>query len=311
MDIVLILGGFIGLLLGGEALVKGAVSIATRFGVSPLVIGLTLVGFGTSTPELVTSVQAAWVGSPGIAVGNVVGSNIANILLIIGLTAFIRPLVVAQNSFPRDAGLLCAVTALCIVLLMSGTLSRLNGIVFLAGLLIYLVYVLRAGKLDPTLVEEVPSTPAQSLLLASAYLVGGLIITIFAAKFLVMGAVSLAASLGMSQAVIGLTVVAVGTSLPELVTSLVAARRGQTDMALGNIIGSNIFNVLGILGVTAVVLPLEVPASIVSFDLWVMAAATLALVIFGRTAAQISRIEGALLLSAYAIYLVWLVSQIG
>lgn len=311
MDFVLIAGGFIGLILGGELLVRGAVALAQRFGVSPLVIGLTLVGFGTSMPELVTSVQAALAGAPGIAVGNVVGSNICNILLILGIAALIRPLSVSATSFPRESMILIAVTALCAVLFLNGVLGRTAGIVFLAGLCAYVVFTFRAGRNDPDAVEEFDAPVPSSLALSALYLVAGLIIVVLAARFLVQGAVSLAALLGMSQAAIGLTVVAVGTSLPELVTSVIAARRGQSDIALGNIIGSNIFNILGILGVTALLLPLEIPASIVRFDLWVMVAATLALVIFGWTRWQITRSEGGLLLGAYVVYVGYLMSQIG
>ena len=311
MDILLIVGGFVGLILGGELLVRGAVAVAQRFGVSPLVIGLTLVGFGTSMPELVTSVQAAFAGAPGIAVGNVVGSNIANILLILGLTALLRPLAVSRHSFPRDAAVLCAVTALGAVLFLNGTLGRGAGLVFLVALACFLIFTLKTGSAEDAGAEVPEVGIPQSLPLSLLFLVGGLIITIVAARFLVMGAVSLAATLGMSEAAIGLTVVAVGTSLPELVTSVIAARRGQSDIALGNIIGSNIFNILGILGVTALVMPLEIPASIVAFDLWIMIAATAALVGFGWTRWSINRVEGGILLAAYIFYVGFLLSQIG
>lgn len=306
MDILLIVAGFAGLIFGGELLVRGAVSLAQTFRVSPLVIGLTLVGFGTSTPELVTSLQAAFVGSPGIAVGNVVGSNIANILLILGLTALLRPIAVNSQVLQRDGTVMLLATFICLAVVLSGVLSRLAGIGCLTALALYLVGTLwlerrrSAAEIQDDLpsLEGILSKPWA----AAALLAIGLIITIVAARLLVIGAISLATDIGMSETVIGLTVVAVGTSLPELITSLVAARRGQSDMALGNIIGSNIFNVLGILGATALVHPIPVPAAIASLDIWVMLAATVVLIIMCATGRRISRREGGALLTAYIAY---------
>ncbi len=275
MDILLILAGFAGLLVGGELLVRGAVDVAHRLRISPIVIGVTLVGFGTSTPELLTSVQAALAGSPGIAVGNVVGSNVVNILLILGAAAMIRPITVDGPAFRRDGPVLAAASLLCLAVVLSGTLGRGVGGVFLAGLLAYLIYAIRSGaEVDAPEPGSAQASVARSL----ATFVAGLVVTILAARALVTGAISVAASQGVSEAVIGLTVVAIGTSMPELVTSILAARKGQSDLAFGNIVGSNVFNILGILGVTALVRPLEVPASIAGFDIWVMIAATAALV---------------------------------
>ncbi len=299
-DILLVLGGFVALLFGGDYLVRGAVSIAQRWGVSPMVIGLTLVGFGTSMPELLTSLQAAFAGSPGIAVGNVVGSNIANILLILGAAALIAPIAVSRETFNRDATILIAATALCIVLALTGSFSRGNGVVFLLGLAGFLFIAVRSGGGD-----ALPPATA-SIAFAAAMFVGGLLVTLLGAKLLVVGAVGMAREFGVSEAVIGLTVVAIGTSLPELVTSIVAARKGQSDIALGNIIGSNIFNILGILGVTALVKPIGVPAEILQLDIWVMAAATLTLVAVCMTGWRITRTEGGVMLAAYAGYLIWL-----
>jgi len=310
-DILFLLVGFAGLLVGGEQLVRGAVALAGRLGVSPLVIGLTVVGFGTSAPELVTSLQAAFRGSPGIAIGNVVGSNIGNILLILGIAALLRPISVDPAAFRRDGTVLVLATALAILAMSRGNLGALEGTVFLAGLAGFLLLAFRQEAGDGTpaaavyAAEAETVAPERSERLAVSLLraVGGLALTIFAARLLVASAIDIARLAGLSETVIGLTIVAIGTSMPELVTSLVAARRGQGDVAFGNIVGSNIFNLLGILGVTALVSPLPVPDSVIGFDLWVMAAATLALVVFAVTGWRVGRREGATLLLAYLAYL--------
>lgn len=310
MDYLLILLGLVLLVGGGEVLVRGAVTVAKTLDVPPMVIGLTLVGFGTSMPELVTSLQAAAVGAPGIAVGNVVGSNIANVLLIFGITALIAPVVVPRASFHRDSLFLIGSMVLAVGFALSGEFSRLAGIGLLAGLAVFLWMAFRAN--DPAaaevLIHEADALPQarSSLPVAVLLFVVGLVVTILGARALVSGAVGLATQLGVSEAVIGLTIVAVGTSLPELVTSVIAARKGQSDVALGNIIGSNIFNILGILGLVAVVKPIGVPAQIAQIDIWVMAVATVLLVVVCRTGWRVSRREGAALLALYAAYLGWL-----
>ncbi|MEW9918535.1 calcium/sodium antiporter [Marimonas sp. MJW-29] len=304
-SILFILAGFVGLMLGGETLVRGAVYIAQRMRVSPLVIGLTLVGFGTSTPELVTSVQAALLGAPGIAVGNVIGSNIANILLILGLTAIIAPLAVSRESLRRDGAVMILASLALVGLVQVGVLSRNTGIIFLLGLAGYIIFALRPGSAEP-MTDGLPDSPRRPLWVALALTLGGLALTIFAARLLVIGATDLARALEVSEAVIGLTIVAIGTSLPELVTSLIAARRGQSDLAFGNIIGSNIFNILGILGVTAIVAPLDIPARFAGVDIWVMMAAAFALMVFARTGWRIGRSEGGSLLCAFAGYSLYL-----
>lgn len=304
MDILLIIGGLVALVAGGEALVRGAVAIATRFGVSPMIIGLTLVGFGTSMPELVTSIQAAFAGAPGIAIGNVVGSNIANILLIGGLAALLLPITVSQAGFGRNMAVLVGATVICIAAAISGHISLWFGVVLLIGLAGYLT--LTVMQEPEAIAGDVPAISAP-LPVAALMMLGGLAVTILGAKLLVTGAVSIAASLGMSEAVIGLTIVAVGTSLPELVTSVIAARKGQSDIAFGNIVGSNIFNILGILGVTAIVHPLVVPAQIAELDVWIMLAATLVFILFARTGWRIGRREGAAMIIAYAAYVAWLI----
>lgn len=308
MDFILIIGGIFGLMLGGDQLVKGAVAIAQRFGVPPLIIGLTLVGFGTSTPELVTSLQAAMAGAPGIAIGNVVGSNTANILLILGLSAVIAPVVVSKSEFRRDGAFFMVATLLCVLAVASGHVGLGFGVMFIVGLFGFLGYMIYVGMRTSAASEMEDTRAAPKLGQAILQLLIGMVITIFAAKFLVMGAVSLATAMGVSEAVIGLTIVAVGTSMPELVTSVIAMRRGQGDVAFGNVVGSNIFNILGILGITALVKPMTVPAEIIALDIWVMLLASLALVAFAISHWVVSRREGIILIGAYLAYLGYLVA---
>jgi cation:H+ antiporter len=303
------------LLIGGELLVRGAVASAKSLGVSPLLIGLTLVGFGTSTPELVTSVTAALNGSPGIAVGNVVGSNIVNIFFILGLSAVIYPMAVNPKGFHRDALMLSAAALACLGVVLFGRMGMLLGLAFIASLLAYVVFVYMQEKRAPSEAAEVaehraddarvgPAKMAVSLSMA----VAGIAITIFGAHFLVDGSIELAKSLGISDTIIGLTIVAVGTSMPELVTSVMAAIRKHADVAYGNIVGSNIFNVLFILGTTSIIQPIDIPRQIASFDIWVMLAATALLVYFARTGAVLKRWEGAVFIAGYVAYTGYLLS---
>ena len=313
MSYIEILLGLLLLFVGGDALVRGAVAVARRLAVSPLLIGLTLVGFGTSTPELVTSLQAAFIGSPGIAVGNVVGSNIANILLILGLAAVICPLTTSRDAFVRDGAVMVAAAVACLVMVMIGALSRPAGIVLTALLIAYVGYTYRRERMvrDASAALHTAEATAAGRLpprtwLAVLFVIGGLALTVLGARYLVSGAVELGRLAGLSETVLGLTIVAVGTSLPELVTSLVAAARRQTDVALGNIIGSNIYNVLGILGITAVVRPIPVPPEIAQSDIWVMLAATLAMIALVATGWRLSRGEGAIFLTGYTAYVAYL-----
>jgi len=306
MDGVMILAGLVGLMAGGDMLVRGAVAVATRAGLSPMVIGLTLVGFGTSTPELVTSLQAAFAGSPGIAIGNVVGSNIANVLLILGIAALMAPIRVERRGLRRDGAFLMLATLLCIGLALSGVLGRVAGLVLILGLLAFLIAAL---KMTPPEAEPDPQMEVvrdERLGLALLRFVGGLALTILGARFLVDGAVGIATLAGVPEVVIGLTIVAVGTSLPELVTSVVAARRGHAEVAFGNVLGSNVFNILGILGITALVHPLEVPPQVMAVDIWVMAATSVILIVAAATGQGVSRREGGILLALYAAYAGWL-----
>lgn len=323
-----ILGGLALLAAGGESLVRGAVQIAERLGVSPLLIGLTLVGFGTSTPELVTSVQASLAGSPGIAVGNVVGSNIANILLILGASALVFPVRVTSAALARDGVLAAAVAAALVGVGLFWRLDRLVGAVFLAALAAYLVHAWRqesagttdhGAAFDKALAFEgahpeglhgvnaaAPGSGARGMLVSAAMLSGGIVLVVLGGRLLVDGAVALARALSIGEEVIGLTIVAVGTSMPELVTSVVAALRRQGDVAIGSVLGSNIYNVLGIAGATALTAPTEVPAPIAAFDAPAMLLVSLLMLAVARTGWRVGRREGAGLLALYALY-VWFI----
>lgn len=312
-EFLLIAGGLVLLAIGGDVLVRGAVGTASRLGVSPLLIGLVLVGFGTSMPELTTSVQAALSGSPGIAVGNVVGSNIANILLILGAASVIAPIAVAPGVLKRDGSFL-AVSQIALALALFLTpVGRTSGGLLFAGLIAYigLSYWLDrrsqtgAAELHTAEAESVPP-PKGGLLVSVLLLAGGIVAVVAGAKLLVTGAISVAEGFGISDAVIGLTVVAVGTSLPELAASVAAAVKRQGDIALGNVIGSNIFNSLGILGATAIIRPIDVPDSILHSDVWIMLGAAVLLVIVAATGRRVGRMEGAVLLALYAGYTGWL-----
>lgn len=304
MEYLLVLGGMVALFGGGDMLVRGAVAVAQDFKVSPMVIGLTLVGFGTSAPELLTSLQAAFAGAPDIAIGNVVGSNIANILLILGVSALIAPVLIRRDTLMRDGGILIATTVLTIGLMAFGSIGRLAGLVLIAGLLAFLaIAFLTDGEGDGDLPE--PSANSSTLRAFLTFAVG-LVVTLMGAKFLVQGAIVMATNLGVSEAVIGLTVVAIGTSLPELITSAMATLKGRSDVAVGNIIGSCIFNLLGILGLTALVHPLSVAPEIMAFDVWIMAAATALLVLAGMFLGRIGRGMGAAMALAYAGYIAFL-----
>lgn len=307
--------GLVLLLVGGELLVRGAVASAKSLGASPLLIGLTLVGFGTSTPELVTSVTAALNGSPGIAVGNVVGSNIANVFFILGLSALIYPMAVNPKGFKRDAIMLSVSALACLGVVLHGRMDMLVGVVFLGILLAYIVFVYTQEKRMPDEAAVVAEHRAQdarkgpgNMALSVGMAVAGIAITIFGARFLVDGSIALAKGLGVSDTIIGLTIVAVGTSMPELVTSVMAALRKHADVAYGNIVGSNIFNVLFILGTTSIIQPIDMPHQIARFDIWVMLAATGLLVYFARTGTKLQCWEGWVFIAGYAAYTSYLIT---
>jgi len=289
-------------LIKTDTLVRGSVDIARRMAIPPLLIGLTVVGFGTSTPELLVSVDAALRGVPDIALGNVIGSNIANVLLIVGLSALVWPIRVLGDTLRRDTTVMILASLLLVPVFAMGQVGRQAGLILVAGLIAYLVLAYRqAGRAAP---EEEGAKPPATLVVSLLWVVGGLIALMVGARFLVDGAVSIARDFGVSEAFIGLTIVAVGTSLPELATSLIAALRKQSEIAIGNIIGSNIFNILGILGVTALITPIPVAARFLRLDLPVVIAASVLLTALLLLRPTIGRWVGVLMLIAYAAYVV-------
>ena len=296
---IMLAGGLLGLFLGGDWLVRGASQIAARFNVPPLIIGLTIVGFGTSTPELLVSLQAAFDGLPGISVGNVVGSNTANILLILGVAGIIAPPIADFLNMRRDLFWMLGAALVMPVIIASGYVGRIEGAALITGLIIYLGLSCRAMRNDPT--EALPSDV--NLLHAAGFTIAGLIAVMVGAKYLVESATIIARHLGVSEAMIGLSIVAIGTSLPELATTVAAAIKGEREIALGNIIGSNIFNILAILGLTGLIIPIPVDTRFMSFDVPVMICATLLILGLIYVRGEISRIAGGLMILAYIGYI--------
>lgn len=305
MDYLYILIGLLGLFFGGEALVRGSVAIAQRLGIPQLVIGLTIVGFGTSTPELLVSLNAALAGSSDIALGNVVGSNTANILLILGLSALVYPITNWDRNVRRDIIVALAVAAFTLLLVQFSAIGRFAGLLMVGALGVYLWYIFSTSKVAPSQITD-KTDPHQHSSLAPPIATGsialGLVLLVFGADFLVEGATNIARAAGISEAVIGLTIVAVGTSLPELATSVLAALRKHSDVALGNVVGSNIFNILGILGLTAVVQPVGVSQNFASFDVPIMLVTTLLLTGLLFMTKVIDRRIGAAMIAAYVMY---------
>jgi len=310
LNAVLLLLGVALLTAGGEALIRGSLGAAKRLGVSPLLSGLLIVGFGTSAPELVVSIDAAANGRPDIAIGNIVGSNIGNVLLILGICAAITPLAIRPLALRRDAITVVAASLLFLILVGGHALTQTDAVIFLGALGAYLVwaYVTERSGSSPSAerhqaeAEELSSLPNTSWGIIGVVLLG-LLLLIGGSQVLLLGAVGIAADVGVSEAVIGLTLVAVGTSLPELSISVIATLRRHADVAVGNILGSNIFNLLGILGVSALLQPLPVHERILQFDQWVMLGAALLLLLFLYTGRRLSRFEGGILLIGYALYL--------
>lgn len=308
--ILLVLGGLVLLALGGELLVRGAVGMAARLGISPLLAGLTIVGFGTSMPELATSVQAALGGSPGIALGNVVGSNIANMLLILGVSGLIAPIAVNPASFQRDSIAMGVSALLAAGAVMLGLIGLVPGIVLVAALAGYIWWAYKSESAahdaeahrHEAEAEDRPVPPDTGPVVLGGMILAGLVAAIYGARLLVDGATVLASAAGVSESVIGLTVVAIGTSLPELIACVIAVIRKHGDVALGNVVGSNIYNLCGILGLTATIHPIAVPAEIARFDIWVLLGVTALLIVQLRSGWRLSRVEAALLLVLYAAY---------
>jgi cation:H+ antiporter len=297
------------LTVGGEALIRGSLAAAKRLGVSPLLSGLVIVGFGTSAPELVVSVNAALNQQPDIAIGNVVGSNIGNILLILGICALITPLTVKPMAQRRDAVTVVAASILFIVLVGGSALGPVDAAIFLISLVAYLVWAYwsermhasPSAELHKAEAEELTALP-KSVAWTVTILITGLFLLIAGSQVLLLGAVGIAEHFGVSEAVIGLTLVAVGTSLPELSISVIAALRRHADVAVGNVLGSNIFNLLGILGVSALLQPLPVHERILQFDQWVMLGSSVLLLVFLYTGRRLSRLEGGILLVGYGVF---------
>ena len=307
IDILLIIVGLSGLFFGGEMFVRSASQMARQFGISMLVIGLTVVAVGTSTPELIVSVGAALEGSSDIALGNVVGSNIINIGLIAGLAALIMPFAVHVRMLRQEIPIMLGVTLIAYVLMLDQVLSRTDGILLLMGAAGYFTWMIVSSR--QVQVEADTSQDSQDETINPRrevlFLVIGLVLLLAGARFTVNGAVNIATAIGLSELVIGMTLVAVGTSLPELVTSVVAARRGESDIALGNVVGSNIANLLVILGMTAVIQPIPVDQDVIQLDALVMIGFALLLIPFAFNR-HISRREGLAFVTAYIAYTVFL-----
>ncbi|MEL6978939.1 MAG: calcium/sodium antiporter [Pseudomonadota bacterium] len=296
---VLILGGLALLAFGGDAVVRGGVGLARVMRVSPVIIGVVLLGFGTSMPELVTSVQAALSGSEGIALGNVVGSNLSNLLLITGVAAAFFTAQVARVSILRDGFFMLASTSALIWLMFEDRIDRVTGGALLAALACYLVVAVATERKTEPDDQEAPA----SALVAGVLFLIGIAATVLGARFLVDGGVQLAATLGAEESLIGLTVIAVGTSLPELAATIAAALRGRSDLAIGNVIGSNVFNVCAIVGVTALIAPIPAPPELLTFDVWAMLAASVLMLAMAWAKGGLSRAEGLVLLLCYVLYL--------
>jgi cation:H+ antiporter len=312
-NLLLLIVSLVILVVGAEGLVRGASRLALRLGVSAFVVGVTVVGFGTSTPELAASLSSVISGHSEIALGNVVGSNIMNIALVLGVTAIIKPIPVKLNLVRRETIVVILVSLLPFLALMSGgVIERWLGGIFLLLLVAFLYWTWRTSRREGGAPEEIqvaevsPPTGPVPVFVELLLIVIGIIMLAFGANMLVDSATELARAFGVSELVIGLTIVAGGTSAPELVTSLMAILRGKADLSVGNVLGSCIFNILGILGITAVVVPIEIPSSVFFFDLPVMVILALACLPFFFSGGRISRVEGAVLLAIWMAYTVLL-----
>lgn len=315
--ILMLIAGLALLIVGAEILVRGASRLAAAFGISPLVIGLTVVAFGTSSPELAVSVQSALAGQADIAMGNVVGSNIFNVLFILGISALIIPLVVAQQLVRLDVPIMIGVSVLVYLLGLNGQISRLEGAILFAGIIAYTTFLIRQSRKENKEVQEEyaqefgggkPRSAGQYLL-NLVLVVAGLALLVLGARWLVDSAVTIARALGVSELIIGLTIVAAGTSMPEVATSIIAAIRGERDIAVGNVVGSNIFNILAVLGLSSLLAPngIAVSPPALAFDIPVMIAVAIACLPIFFTGFKIARWEGAVFLGYYAAYVLYLI----
>jgi len=312
--ISLLLVGLITLIAGGDYLVKGASNIALRIHLSPLVVGLTIVAFGTSAPELLISIQAALEGSPDLAMGNVIGSNICNLALVLGVTAIIHPVKVSSISLKIDWPMTMGTSVLLYVAIREGFVDSHEGILFIFILVIYLTLIIRKARKDSKLAKElksdmeIPDDPSQQIWKDVVFIVIGCIGLYYGSEWFVGSAQTLALDLGVEERIVGLTIVALGTSLPELVTACVASYKGQTDLALGNLMGSNIYNILSILGITSIIHEIKVNDAILNVDIVWMLVITLIVLPLMVTKKQVGRLDGSLLLLIYLIYIYFVIA---
>ncbi|MEX3008247.1 calcium/sodium antiporter [Hoeflea sp. TYP-13] len=307
ISFLILIAGLTLLLFAGDYLVRGAVAMAEKLGISPLIIGLTIVALGTSAPELFVSLKAAFTGVYGIAIGNVVGSNIANVLLVLGAPALIAPIACREGGIGFSLLVMALLTVILMLMMGTGVLTHIDGLILVAILGIFLAWQFKTARKDRAAAlrgdyhDELDEVPTQNSRIA-AYLLFGLIGLPIGASLTVNGAVDIARLFGVSETVIGLTIVAIGTSLPELVTTVMAAWRGSGAVAIGNVIGSNIFNIGAILGITSFLHPLLVPAHIVYIDMWIMAAVTVLLIILAVGSRPINRLGGFIMLALFVTY---------
>jgi len=324
VSIAMLVGGIYLLIKGSDVLVHGAVRLARFIGVSPFFIGVTVVAFGTSAPELAASIGATLKGQGGMAIGNVLGSNIANICLILGATALVRPIPVERGIARIDTPIMIGITLLAVIPMLDqfftgnpGSVSRIDGAILVAALIAYVVYNARAGRGDPEQIEaEVDAelnldadadrkrSKLRFMVIDTLLVIGGIAMLVFGANLLVNGAVDIAERLNVPEVIIGLSVIAIGTSVPELAFSLRAALKGHPEIALGNVVGSNVFNLLSVVGVAALVSPLAVPPEAVRREIWAMIAATVLILPLMVTRDRISRIEGGFMLAVYIGYMI-------
>jgi len=312
--VILLLLGLILLFIGTEGLIKGSSALALRFGISPLVVGLTVVAFGTSSPELVVSINSSLEGNGGIALGNIIGSNICNIALILGTSALIKPLIVQAQVVKREIPIMIAVSILLFILSLNNEISRLEGLIFFAGIIVYIIISIYLSKKEKNSevkkeFEENITKQGGKLWKSVVFVIAGLGLLAVGAKIFVDGAVAAAERMGVSQVVIGLTIVAIGTSLPELITSVVAAFKNEADIAIGNIVGSNVFNILSILGVTAIINPVSTSdAGLIDFSLMLLTA--ILLLPLSWSGYKLSRWEGGFFFAGYVIYMLYLLKVV-
>lgn len=314
MDILLLILGLVVLIVGGELLVRGAVGLSSAMKISPLVIGMTVVSFGTSAPELLVSIQSAMAGNPGIAIGNVIGSNIANLALVLGITVIIFPIVAEKQTKQLDYPIMIFASFLFYIFALNLNLEFIEGLIFIVILLGFTYYLIANSRKSTKkeisekeeTAEELPEKPSSSGL-SVVYLLVGLVGLYFGSDWFVGGATGIARSFNLSDSVIGVTVVALGTSAPELVASIMAALKKQSDISVGNLIGSNLFNIFAVLGITSMVKPIAVEQEVMSFDMWWMLGISLLLIPVLYFGNKIGKIKGVVLLLSYVIYIAMVV----